>query len=157
MAENNYSKLEEFICDWAKKYNYFHSDGTFGGDVASDLACDLKSDIEASEFNPINKSMDNWEDVYDEWYDDFAEVEIIPLLLIHGAVIESTEEFECIEWWTSKYCTPFMTTQGEYPIGYDHNWVIFKSNTEERYFLFDSDKEDLCFQEIQTITQKEHL
>lgn len=147
-----YINLEKFIREWAKKNGYFEN-GEFRM-VTSDLICDLKCDIEESTFNPINKTNNGWEDEYDEWYDDFAYSEILPLLLINGAENEEDDDADdFIFAWVQRYCNPMLTIKSPRlkEDEYDSNFAIFKSKYEERFFLFDVEKEEFRFQELKFI------
>lgn len=138
----DYIKLEKFICDWSKKYNYFYPDGTFGCDVASDIAYDLKSDIEESEFNPFDKNNAEYCEMFDEWYDDFAYTEILPLLLIYGAKIEEHNELDFVWGWLENHCEPFLARNKDLPLDRYNDLVIYKSVVEDRYFVYDPDTDN---------------
>ncbi len=76
--------LENYILQWVADSNY----GEISKHDAYDLGYDMKSDIEDSEFNPVQKINEEWEQEYDEWFDLFLEEEIMPILVAHGANYE---------------------------------------------------------------------
>lgn len=111
-----YKKIEKFILDKLKEHKL--DPHTF---VASDLGYDLKSDFCDSEFNPISKSEECWEEAQDDWYDDFVFAEVVPVVAYLGATIETDDESDAIDAWLTKYCllcdvlSIYISKQGEIP------------------------------------------
>ncbi|MGN0819868.1 MAG: hypothetical protein ACI4M6_05675 [Christensenellaceae bacterium] len=95
-----YKKIEKFILEKLKKYKL--DPHSF---VASDLAYDLKSDFCDSDFNPISKTEECWEQAQDDWYDDFVFAEVVPVVAYLGATIETEDESDAIDVWLERYCS----------------------------------------------------
>lgn len=97
-----YKKIEKFILDKLKEHKL--DPHTF---VASDLGYDLKSDFCDSEFNPISKNEECWEEAQDDWYDDFVFAEVVPIVVYLGATTETDDESDAIDAWLERYCSIF--------------------------------------------------
>lgn len=95
-----YKKIEKFILDKLKEHKL--DPHTF---VASDLGYDLKSDFCDSEFNPISKNEECWEEAQDDWYDDFVFAEVVPIVAYLGATTETDDESDAIDAWLERYCS----------------------------------------------------
>lgn len=80
--------LKDFVTQCLPS-DFFDENGTLSKHVASDIGYDIKSDIEASRFNPLSAYGNyDYEVAFDEWYDLFVWDEIIPILVELGAIDE---------------------------------------------------------------------
>ena len=125
----DYRDIDKFIKFQLTEFEYLNNNKDLSNDIASDIAYDLKSSFFESKFNPFVKGTEEDQEVFDDWFDDFAFEEIVPLLCLHGAKCETDDETDAIQGWLLKYCKPYHIADGLH---------IYKSNFENKFFRYDS-------------------